>query len=175
MTKIIRLLIRTSFVGLAALVSTVLLNGAELQVEWSRVPKDLVEGHKLEVQLTGGGRLQGKALTLTPDALRMEIAKASPRDGKYQRGEAMVPRGDIVALIVRKPHIRGRIILPVALGGIVGVYSAMRATTSEGADVGPELTATSVGLVAGGYLLGWLWDRSDVTTIHVLPVRRAEQ
>ena len=163
------MVIRTSLLGLAGLIFSALLNAADLQVEWNRVPKDLVEGHKLEVQLTGGGRLQGKALNLTSDALRMEISKVSPKDSKYGHGETMVSRSDIVAFKVRKPHIRGRVILPVALGGIAAGYSAVRAITSEGGDVGAELAATSIGLVAGGYLLGWVWDRSDVTTIHVLP------
>jgi hypothetical protein len=163
------MVIRIRVFGFAALFFPVLLNAAELQVEWNRVPRGLVEGHKLEVQLAGGGRLQGKAFSLTPDALLIEISRISGKDSKYGRGEAMVSRGDIAALKVRKPHIRGRIILPVALGGIAAGYSAVRAITSEGGDVGPELAATSVGLVAAGYLLGWLWDRSDVMTIHVLP------
>ncbi len=161
-------MIRTNLFRIAALIFPVLLNAADLQVEWNRVPKDLVEGHKLEVQLTRGGILQGRALSLTPDALRMQISKASPKDSKYGRGEMMVPKGDIAAFKVRKGHIRGRIILPVVTGGIAAGYSAARAITSEGTDVGPELAATSVALVAAGYLLGWLWDRSDVTTIHVL-------
>ena len=161
-------MVRTTLLRTAALIFPVLLNAADLQVEWDRVPKDLVEGRKLEVRLTRGEKLQGRALTLTPDSLRMEISKASPKDGKYGRGETMVPKSDIAAFKVRKLHIRGRIILPVVTGGIAAGYSAARAITSEGGDVGPELAATSIGLVAAGYLLGWLWDRSDMTTIHIL-------
>jgi len=163
---------RTAVFGLATLILPAVLSAAELKVEWNGVPKELVAGRKVEVQLSGGGRLHGKALSLTPDGLRMEIAKASPKDGKYGSGEALVSKSDITALKVRKPHVRGRIILPVATGSIAAAYSAMRAVTSEGTDVGPELAATSIGLVAGGYLLGWLWDRSDATTIHILPADR---
>jgi hypothetical protein len=145
-----------------------LLGAAELQVEWDRVPKPLVEGRKLEVQLAGGAKLLGKAVAVRPEGLQMEIAKVSLKDNKYRRGVATVEKGDIVALKVRKPHVRGRILATVAGGAVAGTYSGMRAITSEGADVGPELTAISIAMVAGGYLLGRMLDRSDVTTIQIL-------
>ncbi len=145
-----------------------LLGAAELQVEWNRVPKPLVEGRKLEVQLVGGARLVGKALAVGPEGLQMEIAKASLKDGKYRPGQATVEKGDIVALKYRKPHVRGRILGTVAGGVIAGTYSGMRARTSEGTDIAGELTAASIGLVAGGYLLGWMLDRGGVMTIHIL-------
>jgi len=156
----------TAILLLSALPS--LLGAAELQVEWNRVPKPLVEGRKVEVQLAGGVRLAGKALAVSSEGLQMEIAKVSVKDGKYRGGEATVEKGDIVSLKVRKPHVRGRILVTIAGGAIAGTYSGMRVLTAEGTDIGPELAATSIGLVAGGYLLGWMWDRSDVTTIHIL-------
>ena len=149
-----------------------LLGAKELQVEWGQLPKSLVEGRKLEVQLAGGGRLTGRAISAGPAGLQMEIAKVSSENGKYRPGVTTVEQGDILALKVRKPHVRGRIVGTIAGGAVGGTVAGMTVRTMSGEDVGGKLAAISIGLVAAGYFLGWLWDRSDVTTIHILAAAR---
>jgi hypothetical protein len=163
-----KLIVRDIVAALLLFAFPTLMGAAELQVTWDAVPKPLVEGRKVEVQLAGGGRVTGNAISVGPDGLQMAIEKASPKDGKYQRGEAKIDRVDILALKCRKSHVRGRIIGTIAGGAMAGTYAGLSVWTSSGEDIGGKLTAASIGLVAGGYMAGWLLDRSDVTTIHIL-------
>ena len=65
----------------------------ELTLRWKEIPDSLVAGRKVEVRLTGGVALRGKALAVTPEGLRMEIAKVGEGGGKYQIGGSLGTRG----------------------------------------------------------------------------------
>lgn len=155
--------------GFFLLALPVLASAADLSVEWSRVPKSLVEGRKkVEVILRGAsGSLEGKALAVLPDGLRIDVKKLLRGTKVCSVGECTVPASKIFALQWNKRRVRGRIIGTIAGGAISVLVVLGTIATSEGGDVGSKLTAISVSAVAAGYGIGWAADRGHYTTIYI--------
>lgn len=146
----------------------VLLGAADRTVEWSKVPKSLIEGRKMEVMLRGAaGSVQGRALSVQPDGLRIDVEKLLYGTSVCSLGTCTIPSNNILALQWSRRRIRGRII-GTAIGSAISVLAVVGTIyTSEGGDIGPQLTAISVSAVAAGYGIGWMADRGDYTTIYI--------
>ena len=144
----------------------------ELTVHWKEVPQSLVANRKVEVQLKGGTALRGKALAVTPEGLRMEITKVSKGGGQYQKGESLVPAGEITALKVNRGGTRGRIIGTSIGGGTsaltIGLVYGLGLSNIEGTRASTGVAVAALIPTAVGYLLGWAKDRK-VIAIHVQP------
>lgn len=149
-----------------------LLCAEERTLRWKEVPHSLVAGRKVEVQLTGGAALRGKAVAVTPEGLRMEITKVGEGGGKYQKGESLIPAGEIRMIKVNRTGARGRIIGTVIGGGIsaviIGVVYGSGLSNIEGTAASPGVAVAALIPTGVGYLLGWARDRKT-TTIHVQP------
>jgi hypothetical protein len=149
-----------------------LLCAEELTLRWREIPQSLVASRKVEVRLAGGGALHGKAVAATPAGLRMEIAKVSEGGGKYQKGESLVPAGEIAMLKVNRSGARGRIIGTAIGGGIsaltIGLVYGLGLSNIEGTPASPGVAVAALIPTGIGYLLGWTRDRK-VTAIHVQP------
>ena len=81
-----------------------LLCAEELTLRWRDIPHALVASGKVEIRLTGGAKLHGRVVAMTPEGLRMEITKVRDGGGKYQEGEFFVPAGEITVMKV-KPNM----------------------------------------------------------------------
>ena len=160
---------------IAALLSLELLAplcAEELTVQWKEVPQSLVANRKVEVQLKGGAALRGKALAVMPEGLRMEITKVREGGGKYQKGESLVPAGEITVMKVNRTGTRGRIIGTAIGGGIsaltIGLVYGLGLSNIEGTPAPAGVAVAALIPTGVGYVLGWARDRK-VTTIHVQP------
>ena len=139
-----------------------LLCAEELTLRWKEVPQSLVAGRKVEVRLTSGSTLRGRALAVTPEGLRMELKK----------GESLAPAGEITLMKVNRTGTRSRIIGTIIGGGIsaatIGIVYGLGLTFIEGTSAPPGVAVAALIPTGVGYLLGWARDRR-VTTIHVQP------
>ncbi len=149
-----------------------LLGAEELTLRWKEIPQSLVASRKVEVRLTGGATLRGKALAVTPEGLRMEITKVGEGGGKYQKGDSLVPAGEITLMKVNRTGTRGRIIGTVIGGAIsaltLGLVYGLGLTYIEGTPAPPGVAVAALIPTGVGYFLGWARDRK-VTTIHLQP------
>ena len=160
---------------IAALLSLELLAplcAEELTLRWKEIPQSMVASRKVQVRLTGGTALRGKALAVTPEGLRMEITQVGEGGGKYQKGDLLVPAGEITMMKVNRTGTRGRII-GTAIGGgisaaIIGIVYGLGLSNIEGTAASPGVAVAALIPTGAGYLLGWARDRK-VTTIHVQP------
>lgn len=144
----------------------------EQTLRWKEIPHSLVAGRKVEVRLNGGAALRGKALAVTPEGLRMEITKVDEGGGKYQKGDSLVPAGEITMMKVNRTGTRGRIV-GTAIGGgisaaIIGIVYGLGLSNIEGTSASPGVAVAALIPTGVGYLLGWARDRKT-TTIHVQP------
>jgi len=149
-----------------------LLCAEELTLRWKEIPPSLLASRKVEVRLTGGAALRGKALAVTPEGLRMEITQVGEGGGKYQKGDSLVPAGEITMMKVNRTGTRGRIIGTAIGGGIsaltIGLVYGLGLTYIEGTPAPAGVAVAALIPTGAGYLLGWARDRK-VTTIHVQP------
>jgi len=149
-----------------------LLCAEELTLRWREIPDSLVAGRKVEIRLTGGAVLRGKAVAVMPEDLRMEITKVREGGGKYQKGESLVPAGEITMMKVNRTGTRGRIIGTAIGGGIsaltIGLVYGLGLTYIEGTPAPAGVAVAALIPTGVGYVLGWARDRK-VTTIHVQP------
>jgi len=149
-----------------------LLCAEEVTLRWREIPDSLVAGRKVEIRLTGGAVLHGKAVAVMPEGLRMEITKVREGGGKYQKGESLVPAGEITLMKVNRTGTRGRIIGTAIGGGIsaltIGLVYGLGLTYIEGTPAPAGVAVAALIPTGVGYVLGWARDRK-VTTIHVQP------
>ena len=80
----------------------------QLELKWSELDSRIA-GRKVALALPGGTRIEGKALRVDPDGLRLKVTKTSDR--KIQpKGERLVPRQSLSRLRVTEYRKLGRLI-----------------------------------------------------------------
>jgi hypothetical protein len=136
------------------------------QVKWEGL--SAVVGRKVRVVMPDGARIEGRATAVETDALVVEIHKTSNK-ATYPKGKYLVPRATLRAVDVDDPTFRWRAV-GLAIGGGLGVFSAILAKASAGGFIhSPALEgafgAGAVGLPVGGYLLGRPADRRTITYV----------
>jgi hypothetical protein len=134
----------------------------DLKLAWAEMPE--MTGRKVEVQLKSGTILRGKAVAVRPEGLRMEIARISGAAARYDKGEFVVPAGEITVVKVNRNRVLGR-----AIGtAVTGTFSGMIVGFAGADDLSGAGKAIVIALPVAGYAIGWLLDRHTLT-IHVLP------
>jgi hypothetical protein len=146
-----------------------LLRAEDMVLAWKDIPRSLVEQRYVKVRLADQCVLDGKAVSVTPSGLQMQIMKVRGRKSSYKPGESIVPAEQIENLGVDRSGTRGRII-GSAIGGGMTVFalaSVIANATNEESGGAAALGAASFIPLGIGYALGRLRDRHTVN-IHVL-------
>lgn len=139
------------------------------RLQWRDLPR-MITDHKVVMKLPDGTRVQGKVLSVEPDAMVLDITKTSDKHA-YAKGHGSVPRAAIseFRLVKRTGHtwtVVGTAIgagVGLALGGVAAVYGG-----NEGADVAGPVAALIAGPTALGFWGGWVSGRKTVL-ITVVP------
>lgn len=139
-----------------------------LELKWGELAPT-VQGHSVELTLTGGVKITGDVAAIREDAMVLDVRKTS--DAKaYPRGNASVQRSSIELVKLKRSGGWGKplgITLGVLSGVTVGGYVA--GTTQN--DAGPAIAVFLIvagAMSVGGYLLGKRADQRS-TTIRVVP------
>ena len=139
-----------------------------LELKWGELAPT-IQGHPVELTLTGGTRVSGDVAAIRDDVMVLDVKKTS--DAKaYPKGNASIPRGSIQLVELKRSGAWGKTLgttLGVLSGVAVGGYVA--GTTQN--DAGPGLAVFLViagAMSIGGYLLGRRADQR-ATRIRVVP------
>ncbi len=139
-----------------------------LELKWGELAPT-VQGHSVELTLTGGAKITGDVAAIRDDAMVLDVKKTS--DAKaYPRGNASVPRSSVQLVKLKRSGGWGKTLgttLGVLSGVTVGGYIA--GTTQN--DAGPGIAVFLIvagAMSVGGYLLGRQADQQS-TTIRVVP------
>lgn len=123
----------------------------------------------MEVMLRGAaGSVQGRALSVQPDGLRIDVEKLLDWDFGLQFGEVYDSVQQYTCSAMEQAahswthHWNGHRFGDQRTRRWWGPF-----LPSEGGDIGAQLTAISVSAVAAGYGIGWMADRGDYTTIYI--------
>lgn len=119
-------------------------------VEWSRTPVALAGKFAL-VKLTGGIRLGGTWVSVTPDSFAMNVESTS-KSQEIPKGLRSIPRSSFTELKVRKRRARGRVIGTLAGLTAGSALAGLVSGSREGAQ-GPAGFAV-LGLATAGYYVG---------------------
>ena len=140
-----------------------------LRLRWSEL-RPVVDNRKIRAVLDGV-RVEGKALQVEPDALRLKITRTGDRRA-WPKGEARIPRGKLTAFAVTRHAIRWRPILTLGFPALIAL--AIWQATPKGLEGGAIEIAAGIGAGAalgsaiGGYYLGKRLDRRTVQ-VTVIP------
>jgi hypothetical protein len=139
-----------------------------LELKWGELAAT-VQGHPVELTLTGGTSVTGDVAAIRDDAMVLDVKKTS--DAKaYPKGNASIPRGSIQLVKLKRSGSWGKtlgITLGVLSGVAVGGYIAGSTQNSAGPGVAVFLVIAGA-MSVGGYLLGRRADQR-ATTIRVVP------
>jgi hypothetical protein len=141
-----------------------------LELKWSEIAPT-VQGHRVELTLSGGATISGDVAAIRDDAMVMDVKKTSDPKA-YPKGNASVPRTSIQLVKLKKSASWGKTLgttLGVLSGVTVGGYVAGTTVGDKGA--GPIIAVFLViagAMSVGGYLLGRQIDQR-ATTIRVVP------
>ncbi len=144
----------------AGVLSTQLLAEQKLELRWSELAP-AVTGKRVWVPLNGGARISGEVREVEPAGLKVQVRKTSDRKA-YPKGLASIPRSEVSTVLLTKPAGHKGIIIGGAVGGGVaasagGTLAAIR--RNEGGTGGDAIiAAATVGPIAIGLLVGWLFD-----------------
>jgi len=128
------------------------------RVSWNRTP-EVLNGKLVLIKLTGGTRIEGGWVSVTPSTFTMRIEKTSNKR-EVQKGLQTIPRSSISEVRARKRRVRGRVI-----GTLAGFYGI--ATIGAVASGSMEALQGPTGLAAvGGAVAGFLIGKSFDHTSH---------
>jgi len=139
-----------------------------LELKWGELAPT-VQGHRVELTLTGGTRVTGDVAAIREDTMVLDVKKTSDPKA-YPKGNASIPRSSIQLVKLKRSGAWGKTLgttLGVLSGVVVGGYVA--GTTQN--DAGPAVAVFLViagAMSVGGYLLGRRADQT-ATTIRVVP------
>jgi hypothetical protein len=138
-----------------------------LELKWAELAP-LVQGHTLELTLSGGVTVTGDVAAVRDDAMVLDVKKSS--DAKtYPKGNAAIPRASVQLVKLKKSGSWGKNLgttLGVLSGVVVGGYVA--GSTQNDAAPGIAVFLVVAGAISvGGYMLGKRADQR-VTTILVV-------
>lgn len=136
----------------------------QLVLKWSEL-ESRIHDRKVALELPGGTRIEGKALSVHTNGLRIKVRKTSDR--KVQpKGEHTIPRQSVSALRVTEYRVIGRLIGALAPPAVVGIITpALAGEIYEGPLVilVPALAvAGAIGLSVAGYYIGKALDKRVV-------------
>jgi hypothetical protein len=137
-----------------------------LELKWSELGSRIA-GRKVALALPDGTRIEGKALRVDPDGLRLKVTKTSDR--KVQpKGEHMVPRQSLSVLRVTEYRKAGRLVGVLtpfaAAAAVTAPLMSERFQTPPGVIFIPVLAAAGVSIA--GYYIGKALDKR-VTEIKI--------
>jgi hypothetical protein len=119
----------------------------EISIPWNDLSA-VVVGRTIRMILPNGPRIEGKAVVVEPEQLRVRITKTSnPR--VQPRGQALIPRTAVSAMQVVRYGVRWRI-----TGMIAGPLLVAATAVTVVAHTGAGNLNTAAGLTAGGILGG---------------------
>ncbi len=139
-----------------------------LELKWGELAPT-VQGHPVELTLTGGTKVTGDVAAIRDDAMVLDVKKTSDARA-YPKGNASIPRSSIQLVKLKRSAAWGKTLgttLGVLSGVVIGGYVA--GTTQN--DVGPGVAVFLViagAMSVGGYLLGRGADQRT-TTIRIVP------
>jgi hypothetical protein len=110
-----------------------------LELKWGELAAT-IQGHRVELTLTGGTRVTGDVAAIRDDAMVLDVKKSSDARA-YPKGNASIPRGSIQLVKLKRSGAWGRTLgttLGVLSGLTVGGYVA--GTTQNSA--GPRLQSS---------------------------------
>ncbi len=142
----------------------------QLVLKWNEL-ESRIGGRKVALELPGGTRIEGKALRVDANGLRMKVRKTSDR--KVQpKGEHAIPRQSISGLRMTEYRVIGRLIGALAPPAVVGIITpALASEIYEGplVIIVPALAvAGAIGLSVAGYYIGKALDKR-VVEIQIAP------
>ena len=139
-----------------------------LELKWGELAPT-VQGHPVELTLTGGTRVTGDVAAIRDDAMVLDVKKTS--DAKaYPKGNASIPRGSVQLVKLKRSGGWGKT-LGITLGVLSGVVVGGYVAGSTQHDAGPAVAVFLViagAMSVGGYLLGKRADQG-ATWIRVVP------
>jgi hypothetical protein len=162
----------------AALAALAALGGGALramepqstELRWSELSAR-VTGRKIALALPEGAAVEGKAIAVTPDGLRLRISKTSDRK-VAPKGELLVPRKSVSLVSVTEHGWIGRVLCSLGAGALTAALILNAGSNVyEGAlvvVVPASAAAGGVGAAVGGYYIGKRIDRRT-TEIRVIP------
>ena len=130
----------------------------------------LISSRKVALVLPDRAAIEGKAISVQPEALTLTITKTSDRQG-HPKGAASIPRASIPTLQLLEMRVTGRVIgttvgvvVGLAAGAVIILHNGLFADTSTGQNVGAGVAI--FGLPVAGYFAGRALDRK-VTLIKI--------
>jgi hypothetical protein len=144
-----------------------------VRMDWTDLGGRL-PGNKVALMLPDGTHIQGKAIHVERDGLRMKVTSTSDRKAQ-PKGTHLIPRKSISVLRVTEYGTRGRMIATLAGLGAAGaaIAAAYPRDLYEGTVLIAVPAATAAGVVGigvGSYYIGKRIDR-HVTVIALEPER----
>ena len=143
----------------------------QVETVWSGLG-DLILSRKIAFVLPDGAAIEGKAVSVQPDALRLTITKTSDPQG-HPKGVASIPRSSISTLQLMEMRVVGRVIgttvglfAGLATGALIILSNGIFGKTSTGQSVGAGVAI--VGFPVAGFFAGRTLDRK-LTLIKVAP------
>jgi hypothetical protein len=125
-----------------------------LELKWGELAPT-VQGHSVELTLTGGILLTGDVAAIRDDAMVLDVKKAS--DSKaYPKGNGTVPRSSIQLLKLKRSAVWGKT-LGTTLGVLSGLTVGGYVVGETQNHVGPAILLFLViagAMSVGGYLVG---------------------
>src|SRR5262249_44059519 len=133
--------------------------GKNIVVRWPDLAT-YVNGMKISTVLEDGSRIEGRAISVEPEALVVMVTKSSTRT--YVQGRALLPRASLSVVRVSRTGWKWKVIGPiVGFFGIGGLGAAVGNTVdrtgfiiSDGAAVG-ALVGMATGIVSGALIGRW--------------------
>ena len=139
-----------------------------VETKWDAL-RPLIANQKIALALPDATEIQGKALAVGPEGLRMKVTKTSNRKVMH-KGERLIPRASVSVIRITQHRGLARLLVPA---GVAAVSVALVATRDidvyEGAlvVVVPVVAVGGItGGTIGGYYVGKRIDRK-VTYIRV--------
>jgi hypothetical protein len=140
-----------------------------IELKWNELTP-VIQGHRVEVALKEGTKIQGEAVVVRGDSLVVEVKKVS--GGKtYHKGSAAIPRTEIS--LIKLERTRGNwgrklgVTIGLLSGLTVGGYVAATATHSAGAGI-PLFLGVASAVTLAGYYAGRGLD-GRITLIRIIP------
>lgn len=163
--------------GLAILLCFVALNYAraagsertEVKASDTARSKELLENQKIEAMLADGTYLRGKVKEVKEDAMIVQV-KNYEGPSALTKGEHRMPVSKFSTIKLTQYKGKKRALLGMGLGfGGLGLGILIAATEFAGESWNETYsgitTATTIGGIAGGYLLGRHLDRKEATIV----------
>ena len=139
------------------------------RLQWRDLGR-LAGGHRVNLALPSGIKLEGTVVAAEPDDLVLDVRKTSDKFA-YPKGRAVIPRAEVARLRVFTRGSRPWRAIGTAIGAGIGVPLAIGAAALSG-NVGtsrawvPVAGAVPTGL---GFLLGWAADRGHYLDVEIEP------